>query len=144
MFEVSPLIIDDIAKMIEQPMNVQFSFWKNNNYRYAKHLASNSLSFTATVDDEPMLCAFFVELWNKRAYGAFVMSEEIKKHSVQVYRGLRNYIPTLPFNRIEIDCPLDLEIAHRRAKFLGFEVMCERAKRYLPDGSDATIYEWVR
>lgn len=144
MFKVVDFEIEDIKPLLNEPINQNLKKWVQDDYKYAKHISKHSLAITGMVNDEVMWCAFLFEIWNGRGYLVMVLSENIKKHSISVYRGMKQYLLTLPFNRIEFDCPVDMELAHKRAKFMGFKLMCERARKYLPDGGDAAIYEWVR
>lgn len=144
MFNVQAFDIHDVIPLLNQPMNEPYMAWKVDNYAYVGQLWENSHALTGRVDDQVMVCAFFVEIWPGRAYMASIFSEKTAEHPVQVYRGMKSLIPALGYDRIEFDCPMDLEIAHRRAKFMGFDVMCDRARKYSPDGSDAKLFEWVR
>lgn len=144
MFSLRPFQVDDVKALLEEPMNATYSAWKLHNYAYPSRLAECSLGFTALVDSNPMACIFLVELWPRRAYLSSIFSQNVCKHSIQVYRGLRRAIEQLPFDRIEFDCPVDFELGHRRASFMGFKVMCDLAKKYGPEGEDAKLFEWVR
>lgn len=144
MFKPRPFLLDDVKPMLEEPMNAPYAAWKLHDYAYPKLLAQKAHAMTATVNDEPMACIFLVELWPKRAYLSSVFSEKVSQHSISVYRGLRKSLLALPYDRIEFDCPIDFELGHRRAEFMGFTVMCPLARKYGPDGEDAKIFEWVR
>lgn len=144
MFKVVHAKLGDVKLLLAEPLNAHLKDWASDDYRHAKHALENALALTIMYNDEPVLCAFFAEIWTGRAYGAFILSEKIKNAPVSILRGMKKVLPQLPYNRIEMDCPVDLEIAHRRAKFLGFELMCSHAKKYMPDGSDASVYQWVR
>lgn len=144
MFSARPLTLSDVMPMLDEPMNATYAPWKLDDYAYPKRLSAEGSALTALVDDVPMACFFFIELWPGRAYLCSIFSEKVNKHSIQVYRGMRKVIPDLIWNRIEFDCPIDFELGHRRAKFMGFDVMCPLARKYGPDGEDAKIFEWVR
>jgi hypothetical protein len=144
MFKVVKFELEHVKEMLEEPMNSGLSYFKDNDYHEPKRLASLSFGLTGMIGNKPMVCAFLVPLWRGRGYAAFVFSEQVAKHSIRVYRGMKDTIPNLPFDRLEFDCPADFELGQRRALMMGFKVMCPLAKKYLPDGRDAVIYEWVR
>ncbi len=144
MFRVVTFDLKDIKPLLDEPMNAHLSYWKDDGYKHARALAHRSLALTGLVNDTPIICAFIVELWRARGYMVVVMSQKIKEHSVVAHRGMKKILEKLPFERLEFDIPVNHKLAKKRADFLGFKIMCKHAKKFLPDGQDATIYEWVR
>src|SRR3990167_6399619 len=144
MFRVARFDVEDVKPLLAEPMNAHLSAWVSDDYKYAKSLGERSVALTVLAGGVVMMCAFIVEIWKGRGYLVIVLSENIKEHPVSVYRGLKNFLKSLPYNRLEFDSPCGFTLGHRIAKFLGFELMCERARRYLQDGRDAAVYEWVR
>ena len=144
MFRVVGFGLEDIKPLLNEPMNHGLRHWAKEDYAYVKHLERNSLALTGLVDDVPVICVFVVELWNNRGYVVALLSEKIREHSVSVYRGIKKFLSSIPYDRLEFDSPCGFTLGDRRAEFLGFDVMVKRARKYLPNGGDATLYEWVR
>ncbi len=146
MFDVVPFEIDHVKGMLHEEMNKNFiPLWTRDDYFYPQWVAQNSTAYTGIYNGVPVICAFLVELWAGRGYIVCVLSEKIKFNSISIYRGIqKKFLKQQPYDRLEMDVPVDLNIAHRRAMMLGFELVQRRAKKYLPDGSDASIYAWVR
>lgn len=142
MFDVIKFEAEHIKEMVKEPMNAHLSDWYESGR--AKFLQENTEGFSVVINEVPVLCGGIVPLWVGRGYLWTVLSDKIKNHSITVYRGLKKALLEQPYRRIEMDVPVDFELAHRRARFLGFTLECARAKGYLPDGSDRALYAWVR
>ena len=142
MFEVIPFKSWHVKEMIEEPMNASLKSMFESGY--ADLLENQTKAFTGMADGRVMICAGVYDLWRGRGYLWCVLSEHIKAHSISVYRGARRWLKEQPYRRIEMDVPIDMEIAHKRAEFLGFRLETLRAEKYLPDGSDASIYVFIR
>lgn len=142
MFEIIRFEPEHVIPLIAQPMNTKLQHWYDSGY--AAQLRQHTVCFTGRVNGEVMMCAGIAPLWKSRGYLWVVLSENIKAHSVSVYRGARKWLKVQPYNRIEMDSPVDFELGHRRAEWLGFKLEIPVAKKYLPDGSDASVYAWVR
>lgn len=136
--------LEHIRPLLSEGMNSSLGHWSADDYAFPKHLAENSFAATGLVNDEPVFCGFVIEIWTGRGYLVSVLSEKIKEHAVSAHRLMREFIKSQPYQRLEMDSPVSFILGHRRAKLLGFEIMCPVAKKYLPDGGDASIYSWVR
>lgn len=144
MFKVVKFKPEHGMTLLEEPINRHLSQWRVDDYAHMRKIESGSLALTGLVNNKPMICVFIVDIWSSRGYAVVILSELIRQNSLAVYRGIKNYMVKLPYNRIEFDTPCEYDLGHRRAEFLGFEIMCARARRYLPDGRDASVYQWVR
>lgn len=142
MFSVRPFEVTDILPLLKEEINSHLSAWAESGH--AETLKRETMAFTGLFNGEIVGCFGVAEIWKGRGYLWTVFSEKIKEHPVAIHRGFKNFFQTLPFNRIEMDCPYGLEIAARRARWMGFEVMCAKAERYLANDGDATTYHWVR
>ena len=143
MFRVYDFEPEHICPLIVQPMNKELADWYENGT--AEKLKKKTKAFTGAIGDEIMICFGAMPLWKKRGALWTILSQNIRKHSVAVYRGLRQAIEEQPwFDRIEMDVPIDLKIAHKRARFMGFELECARARKFSPEGEDRALYAWVR
>lgn len=142
MFEILRFEPDHIIPLLAEEMNRQYMDWYYTGY--AHKLKQNTVCFTGRMNGQVLICAGIAPLWPGRGYIWCVLSEHIRAHSISVYRGARRWLKAQPYNRLEMDVPVDLEIAHRRAEWLGFNLEIKRARKYMPDGGDASVYVWVR
>jgi hypothetical protein len=146
MFRLVEFEINHLKPLLDEEINQDKEHWRANEYAYPKMLAENPHVFpiTVAVNDHVAMCVFLVEYWKGRAHAVCILSDNIKKNPVAAYRGLKQAMELQPFDRVEFDVPIDMEIAHRRAKFLGCQQEIACAKKYLPGGIDASVYAWVR
>ncbi len=142
MFEIVPLELAQLKSLVDEPMNAELSGWWETGA--AKKLWEQTESFAILVDGEVMVCGGICPMWVGRGYLWTVLSEKIKQKPVSVYRGIKAALKEQPYRRIEMDVPVNHEIAHRRAKLLGFTLECPEARGYLPNGEARSIYAWVR
>lgn len=103
--------------------------------------------FTGFCDDQPVVCAGFVEFWSKRAAVWAVIDESVQANIFMaihqhVAHVISKYQPTV-FNRIEMTVLHSFKAGHRWAKALGFVNKCELEK-YDQLGRDYTFYDRVR
>jgi hypothetical protein len=106
-----------------------------------------SNAVTGTVDGVPMVCGGVLPYWPGRGQVWCVFNEESKESFVPVLRGIKKFLDSVDFRRIEICVPCDepiTETAARRAQLLGFEIECLRAKKYLPTGEDCVLMSRVK
>lgn len=96
-------------------------------------------SHTVIIDGEVMMCFGFVEHWEGRAGLWNFFSEKSAKHPVAIYRAFKRALDSRPYKRIEVSVPRSFPSAIKRAKLLGFEVECEVARSYFPNGEDSTL-----
>ena len=142
MFEIKRFKAEDVIPLIYEPMNAHLRNWYDDGT--ARKLENDTKAFTGRIDNEVMACGGVVDMWAGRGYLWFVLSEKIKDHSISVYRGAKKWLRELNYRRLEMDVPLDMELAHRRAIMLGFYCETPYARQYLPSGRDASIYVMVR
>lgn len=142
MFKLKRMDINELLSLAKEPMNKTLRDWDE---AHAESLRDSTLAFTGLVNDELVFCFGLTPLWNKRGYLWVVLSERIKYHGTAVYRNVKKLLDEQQlFDRIEMDSPVDFELGHRRALFLGFKLECARAKKYSPLGEDKALYAWVR
>ncbi len=146
MCSLVPFEIAHLKPLLEEPMNRHLSHWSADDYAYPKALAESKFVFpiTITIGDKVGGCFFLVEVWNGRAHAVCVLSQNIKNSPAAFYRMIKRSLALQPYDRIEFDSPVDFDLGHRRAKFLGFKQEVAVAKKYLPDGSDASVDAWGR
>lgn len=143
MFNLTPYKKEHLAEMLKQPINAGIADSYNNGL--AEFLEQPG-SMTCFVKDKPMACGGIIPLWKGRGVVWTVFSEESKNCFVPVFRGIKKFIDEQlkEYNRIELAVPVDFLIGHKRAKLLGFKLECARAEKYLPDGTDCSLYVRVK
>lgn len=103
-------------------------------------------SVTGLYKGEPMVSGGVIKLWEGRACVWTIFNERSKECFVPVFRGIKSFLKLQlnTYRRLEIAVPVDFEIGHRRAILLGFKLECPLAEKYLPDGTDCSLYAMVR
>ncbi len=141
MFEITPLQPDHLLSVLKDPLNEDQGEWPTNKIVY---MCKQPYSFTGLVGNDVVICGGLVEYWTNRAHLWTLFSKNYLKHPVACFRGMKSFLECQPFNRVEMDTPTDLDIAHRRAKLLGFQLECRIARHYNEIGEDRSLYSWVR
>lgn len=143
MFKLIKFKADHLYSIVDQEINKDFRSWCS--LEYFKRLEEGTDALTGVIDDKIMICFGIAVLWNRRGYLWTVLSEDVKQHSTSVYRSLKQFLEeqTL-YDRIEMDVPINMDIAHKRARFLGFHEECHVARRFSPRGEDRSLYSWTR
>ncbi len=142
MFKITPLEVDHINSVLNEPMNQDITWWRESGR--INVLANLPFSFAGLVNGEIVVIGGLIELWKNRAHLWTVFSKTYEKYPVATFRGMREFLEAQPFDRIEIDTPTDVEKIHRRARMLGFQLECRIARRFSERGESRTLYSWVR
>lgn len=132
-------------KLLEQPMNhpAQESYYNG----LAQLLEEQPDCHTGVIGGRVMFCGGIVPYWPGRGWVWALFSEESKLHFVPMIRDVKRFFTeqlATSYRRLELAVPFDFAIGHRRAEHLGFKVECERAKYFLPDGGDCSLYVLTR
>lgn len=104
-------------------------------------------SRTFFYNDVPQICGGIVQYWNRRGHVWSVFNEDCKQNFVPTFRAVKKWLNKMieeKYNRLELSIACDLMIAHRRAHLLGFDLEVHRAKKFLPDGTDCSLYSITR
>lgn len=104
-------------------------------------------SVTVFWGDTVMLCGGIGEIWPGRGHVWAVFNETSKHNFVPVFRWMKRWLHEqvrTKYRRVEISVDYGLSMACRRAEMLGFKLETERARLFLPDGQDASLYTLVR
>lgn len=145
MFDIVKLRLEHLEAIISEPENRHLQPWLDSGY--AKELADAGGTASGFVNGELMVSGGFTPYWKGRAHLWCIFSEKSKDNFVAVFRGLRVFISSSPYRRLELDVPLDNEfsdMAQKRAELWGFKLECSRAKFYRPNGGDAALYSWTK
>lgn len=141
MFELTPLQPEHIQAVLKEPLNCDQAEWPAAKILY---MCKQPYSFTGLVENDIVICGGLVEYWANRAHLWTLFSKNYLKHPIACFRGMKKFLEDQPFNRVEMDTPTDLALAHRRARLLGFQLECKIARRYSERGENKSLYSWVR
>lgn len=100
-------------------------------------------AWTAMVDGRPIGCAGLTELWTGRAMAWSILAKDAGPHMLSIVRAIRRKLASVPYRRIEMAVKVGFPPGCHFADLLGFEIE-QKARAYLPDGSDAFLYARVR
>lgn len=145
MFKTVKFHSDHLIPLLAQGMNEPLRDWFVSGR--AQILELHSESITIMWNDIPMVCSGVSEYWPGRGQLWAVLNEESKRNAAGTFRIYRKWIVSdllKKYHRIEMSVDYGFDQGKRRAKMLGFTLECERAKKYLPDGGDCSLYSIVR
>lgn len=138
MFERVKFTRSHLVEMLKQPVNESArQYFDTINF----DLLESFPAFTGMLKGKPAVCGGVIPYWKGRGYLWTVFDETSKGCFVPVFRGIKSLLRDLRphYIRLEMAVPCDFEIGLRRAHMLGFITECERASRFLPDGSDCAL-----
>lgn len=141
MYKLIPFKKEHILPLSTEKINSYLPEWYTSGQA---ELMEEAYSFTAIDGDEVMICGGINQLWNNRGHLWCIFSEKSKKNFVSAFRTIEKFLDEQPFQRVEMSVPYGFSQGHRRAIMLGFEVECERARKYLPNGEDCTLYAKIK
>jgi hypothetical protein len=144
MFKQVPLKKEHMEYLLNQKANFESKYFLLSKLDM---IESDKYSVTGLLDEVPMVCGGVLQYWENRGQVWCIFNEQSKHSFVPVLRGIKKFIDNLPFRRIELSVDCDgpyTEVGVRRAKVLGFDVECLRAKKYLPAGTDCVLMAKVK
>jgi len=101
-------------------------------------------AYTALEGDEVLACAGTIEAAPGRAIAWAYISQHVGSRMMGVTKAVKRFLDMAEYRRIEMDVDCDFAQAHRWARMLGFEMECERRRKYSPDGRDCALYARIR
>ena len=137
MYNQIPFKEEHLKPLMTQKINAYLPEWVANGH--AKEM-EKVYAFTGLWNGEVLVCGGITKTWPDRGFLWCIFSETSKRNFMPLFRGLTKFLEEQPFRRVEMAVPYDFAIGHRRAKMFGFEVECQRARKFLPDGTDCTLY----
>ncbi len=141
MFDIVPFKKEHLEPLMLQKINAYLPEWVRKGHAVEME---KSGAITILVKGEITVCGGITHVWEGRGQIWSIFSEMCKKNFVPTFRGIQHYLDEAPYSRIEMSVPCDFEIGHRRAKLLGFELECARARKYLANGADCSLYARVK
>lgn len=142
MFDLVPYKHKHVIQILDQKINLgDKDFYLHGP---GKDFEKRGTAFTGMYDGIPMVCGAIENIWPGRGIIWCMFNENAKQNFVPVFRGIRKFLNKSKLQRIEVCIPCGFETGVRRAKMLGFEMECERARKYLSNGTDCTILVRIR
>lgn len=145
MFELIKFKEEHLRPLVGQSSNKCLPEWFSTGL--SKSLESTD-SASVVYGGQVLLCGGITKYWTGRGQLWVVFNEDAaRKNFVPAFRGIKKFIDFQienNYHRIEMSIDYGFKIGERRAKLLGFTLECARAKKYLPDGGDCTLYSLVR
>lgn len=141
MFDLVPFKKEHLEPLAKQQINSYLPEWVRTG-----HAASmeKTFAFTGFVSGEIMVCGGITHLWTGRGELWSIFSETCKTNFLPTFRGIQKFLDNVPYVRVETAIPCDFSVGHRRARLLGFELECPRARHYLPNGNDCSLYVRIK
>ena len=102
-------------------------------------------SNTVFKDGRPICCGGVIE--QRPDYGilwSFVGSDVTPHDFLTLHRLVKLFICDLPFDRLEMHVDVNFRNGHRWAKTLGFQCEAPRMRRFLLNGTDASLYARIK
>jgi hypothetical protein len=140
-FSLIPFKAEHVKPWAEQPINHMLKTWIANEVPERLEKAGHSVS--GVVNGEILVCGGTSEYWPGRCELWTAFNENSRYNFVPVFRGIKRWLDTVNYRRIELSIPLDPKqwaIGCRRAVLLGFELEVKCMRGYFPNGSDASLY----
>ncbi len=141
MFELVPFKKEHLEPLMLQKINAHLPKWVRLGHAATME---SGYSFTGIVRGEITICGGIDKVWDGRGCLWSVFSDTTKCNFIPTFRGIKRFLNSAPFSRIEMSVPCSFELGHRRAKLLGFELECARAKKYSSSGEDHALYARVK
>lgn len=101
-------------------------------------------AYTVLADTCPIACFGSVEVYPHRAVVWCLLDKNVGPLMHGCTRIGRNFVDSLPHDRIEMEVDWEFEAGHRWAKLLGFTKEVERIRCYNVQGGDSSIYSRVK
>jgi len=109
-----------------------------------KDFETRGTAVTGMLNGEVMVCGAIEKIWDHRGIIWCVFNEKSKHNHISIFRAMKKFLKESAYDRIEVSVACDFAHGRRRVEMLGFKLECERAAKYLPDGTDCAIYSMVR
>lgn len=138
--EIRDLHPSDLSYLLTFDMNEKDRSWCHGQQVEIMCRLGKAFYYKETL----LMAGGIIPYWNGRGQVWTIFSPAAKSYFVSLFRAIKRYLVESGFNRIEASCCPEDKRARRRLDMLGFKLDCERAVRFLPDGTDQSLYSWVR
>lgn len=144
MIEVVEFKKEHMIELVNEPHNAMLKPMIQEAQLAAIEGAKLSYSILESSTKKVLFCGGVSEYWKNRGECWAVFHDHVKDHFVQIHRAVKRYFQMVDVGRIEAAVKVDFEEGHRWIKLLGFKKEAECLKRYLPDGSDVSLYVRIK
>ena len=100
--------------------------------------------YSVLSDDVPFLCGGVVEYWPGRGEAWAVFDPQCRNVFLSLHHIAKRFIEACPVRRIEAAVELDFQQGHRWVLALGFTLETPKARAFLPNAKDCSIYARVK
>lgn len=100
--------------------------------------------FSILEDKKAVAIGGITEFWKGRGEAWLIFGQPRTQSFVTIFKIVQRFIQLSTLSRIEMIIECDFVQGHRWARLLGFKKECEKMEKYLPDGSNASLYALVR
>lgn len=107
-------------------------------------ILERSQSYSIFSDKRLLFTGGFVPQWAGRAEAWAMFAPGNTLSFYTLHKIVRRHLEACPFRRVEATVDLEFENGHRWIRALGFELEAPRLKAYFPDGSDASLYAFLK
>lgn len=142
MFELVPYKHEHVVQLLDQKINLSVKEYFLNGP--GREFENRGTAVTGMLNGEVMVCGAIEKIWDNRGIIWCVFNERSKHNHISIFRAMKKYLKESAYNRIEVSVDCAFTHGRRRVEMLGFKLECERAAKFLPDGTDCAIYSMVR
>lgn len=141
MFEITAMDMGDLQTLAKDEWNRSIYYWSKEKFMY---VAAQKYKFSCFVNGELAWVCGLVEYWSGRAHLWAFIGSATRKYPVASFRAMQKFMEMQPYRRVEASTPIDLDLAGRRLRMLGFSLECKIARKYGENGESESLYSWVR
>lgn len=139
---VEPFKPEHLEALVLQPAQVH-PYASVADKGYGEALAKHE-AYTGFIDGRIVACAGVVPIWDGRGELWALVARDIGKLGMRsLHYGVKRWLGSAAFRRLEAHCDAEFMQAHRWLMLLGFNYEGPLAK-FLPDGRDALRFARVR
>lgn len=109
-----------------------------------KHLESAPFAFSVIHNGKILATMGIFVYWQGRGEAWAFAAKGMTENFVAVHKAAKNLLDSLPVKRIEGAVRCNFRQGHRWARMLGFKLEASCLHSYFPDGSDCTMYAYVK
>jgi hypothetical protein len=142
MYKLTRLRKEHLVKILASPINSDMRQFFTD--QVIDNAVLTPFSVALLVKGDVMAVGGVNHQWADRAIIWAFFSDKSKGCFLPVFRGVKKWLEWLPYKRLEMDIPYGNEKVLKRAKLWGFEVECERARKFGVLGNDCVLLSKVR
>lgn len=142
MFELVKFKKEHFYPLRKQTESKNIALWLSNGR--AKAMEREKCNFTGLWNGDVAVCGGVAHYWEHRGHAWMIPNESYRGNFLPIFRGIKRFLVSQPYRRIEIAIPVGCNNWHKRALLWGFKLECALAQSYLPSGEDCSLYALVK